>query len=135
MKKIDLQAILRGGAAAAITFVIVEFVVEGAVSLLGVSETGLFRDAFPEIDLGGLLYHAWNVVHLFLIFFLAIWLFAALEPRFGSGLKGALVTSIILWFVHFLFTTNLVNLGIFPLNIAFTSLARGIRLARSAAAR
>jgi hypothetical protein len=81
---------LRGGAAAAITFAIVEFVVEGAVSLLGVSEAALFQDAFPEIVLGGLVYHAWNVVQLFLLFFLVIWLFAAMGPRFGSGLKGAL---------------------------------------------
>ena len=78
MQKMDLRAILRGGAAAAITFVIVEIVVEGAVSLLGVS---------------------------------------------GTGLKGALVTSAVLWFMYFLFATNLVNLGIFPLNIAVTSLA------------
>jgi hypothetical protein len=123
MQKIELRAVLRGGAAAAITFAIVEFVVEGAVSLLGVSEAALFQDAFPEIVLGGLVYHAWNVVQLFLLFFLVIWLFAAMGPRFGSGLKGALVTSMVLWFIYFLFATNLVNLGIFPLSIAFASLA------------
>jgi hypothetical protein len=57
------------------------------------------------------------------LFFLVIWLFAAMGPRFGSGLKGALVTSMVLWFIYFLFATNLVNLGIFPLSIAFASLA------------
>lgn len=123
MQKIDLRAILRGGAAAAITFVIVEFVVEGAVSLLGVSENELFQEAFPEIVLGGFLYHLWNVVQLFLLFFLVIWLYAAMAPRFGTGLKGALVTSAVLWFMYFLFAANLVNLGIFPLNIAVASLA------------
>jgi hypothetical protein len=123
MQKMDLRAILRGGAAAAITFVIVEIVVEGAVSLLGVSEADLFQDAFPEIVLGGLVYHAWNVVQLFLLFFLVIWLYAAMAPRFGTGLRGALVTSAVLWFMYFLFATNLVNLGIFPLNIAVTNLA------------
>jgi hypothetical protein len=29
----------------------------------------------------------------------------------------------VLWFIYFLFATNLVNLGIFPLSIAFASLA------------
>lgn len=123
MQKIDLRGILRGGAAAAITLVIVEFVVEGAVSLLGASEADLFQEAFPEIVIGGFIYHAWNVVHLFLIFFLAMWLYAAMGPRFGTGLKGALATSIVLWFMYFLFAANLVNLGVLPLNVAFASLA------------
>ena len=50
-------------------------------------------------------------------------------PFLGGGFvqvvpsPGALVTSMVLWFIYFLFATNLVNLGIFPLSIAFASLA------------
>jgi len=123
VQKINLGAVFRGGALAAITFVIVEFVLEGAVGLLGLNEADLFRDAFPNIVLGGTAYHAWNIVHLFLVFFLAIWVYAAIRPRFGPGPKSALITSFILWFLYFSFVMNFARLGIFPLNLAIVSLA------------
>jgi hypothetical protein len=122
MQKISLRAVIRGGAAAAITFAVVEFLLEGAVAMLGVKEADLFREAYPDLIVGGLAYHAWNVVQLFLLFFLVTWIYAAIRRGFGPGLNSALLTSIFLWLMYFLFATNLVNLGIFPLNVAITSL-------------
>jgi hypothetical protein len=123
MQKINLGAVLRGGALAAITFVIVEFVLEGAVGFLGLNEANLLREAFPDIVVGGTAYHVWNVVHLFLFFFFAIWVYAAIRPRFGPGPRSALITSFLLWFMYLLFATNFARLGIFPLDLAVVSLA------------
>ncbi len=123
MQKINFGAVLKGGALAAIAFVIVEFVLEGAVSLLGLNEADLFREAFPDIVVGGMVYHVWNIVHLFLLFFFAIWIYAVIRPRFGPGPKTALITSFILWFMYFLFAMSFVKHGIFPLNLAIVSLA------------
>ena len=123
MQKINLGAVISGGALAAVTFVIVEFVLEGAVGLLGLNEADLLREAFPNIVVGGTAYHVWNIVHLFLVFFLAIWVYAAIRPRFGPGPKSALITAFVLWTMYFWIVMNFARLGIFPLNVAIVSLA------------
>ena len=87
------------------------------------SDILLFQEAFPNIVVGGTAYHVWNIVHLFLVFFLAIWVYAAIRPRFGPGPKSALITSFVLWSMYFLFVMNFARLGIFPLNLAIVSLA------------
>jgi hypothetical protein len=123
MQKINLGAVLKGGVLAALTFLIVEFVLEGAVSLLGLNEADLFREAFPNIVVGGIGYHVSGVVHLIVLFTFAIWVYAAIRPRFGPGIKCALIASFITWFMFLVFVVDFVKHGFFPLNLALVSLA------------
>jgi len=123
MGKINYAAVLKGGLLAAVSFIVVEFLLEGAVGLLGLNEADLFREAYPDIVVGGAVYHVSNVVHLLLLFFLAIWIYAAIRPRFGPGPKSALITSFVMWLMYLLFAMSFVKHGIFPLNLALVSLA------------
>ena len=123
MSKINLGAVLRGGAIAALTFVIVEFVLEGVVGLFGLNEADLLLEAFPDIVIGGAIYQVANVIYLFVFFFFAIWVYAAIRPRFGAGPKTALIASLGLWFMYFLIVMNFARQGLFPLNVAVVSLA------------
>lgn len=123
MEKINPGGVLKGGAFAAITFALVEIVLEGAVSLFGLNEAELFREAYPDIVMGGTVNYIWNVVHLFVLMSFAIWIYAAIRPRFGPGPKCALIVSFVLWFTYLLIAMNFVRHGILPANIAIVSLA------------
>ena len=123
MRKINLGAVFTGGAIAALTFVIVEFVLEGVVGLLGVKEADLLREAFPDVVLGGATYHVTNVIYLLVFCIFAIWVYAAMRARFGAGPKTALIASLALWFAYFLVVTNLARQGLFPVDVATASLA------------
>ena len=123
MRTINLGAVLRGGAVAAITFAIVEFILEGVVGIFGLWEADLLREAYPDVAIGGAIYHVGNVVYLFVFFIFAIWMYAAIRPRFGAGPRTALIISLALWFMYLQVVTNLVRQGLFPVDVAVASLA------------
>ena len=114
MKKINLGRLVLAGLVAGFAFIFVEIIVEGSMHFFfKISEAQIYLDAF-EMRKSGVLFHILNIGILFAICILIMWVYAALRPRFSSRVKTAIVASLIFWLFGFLFTTNHINLGIFP---------------------
>ena len=127
MEKINITRVLFGGIIASLVFIVVEAVVEGVLNLIiGFNEADLAREYFPQIMLSGARYQIINIIYLVTSCTFAVWLYAALRPKFGKGIKTAFLSSMLIIFAIFLFMLNNVNMGIFPLKPALISLALGI---------
>lgn len=127
MEKINITRVLFGGIIASLVFIVVEAVVEGVLNLIiGFNEADLAREYFPRIVLSGARYQIINIIYLVTSCTFAVWLYAALRPKFGKGIKTAFLSSMLIIFAIFLFMLNNVNMGIFPLKPALISLALGI---------
>ena len=127
MEKINITRVLFGGIIASLVFIVIEVIVEGVLNLIiGFNEADLAREYFPQIVLSGARYQIINIIYLVASCTLAVWLYAALLPKFGSGFKTAIISSILIIFAIFLFILNNINMGIFPLKPALISLALGI---------
>jgi hypothetical protein len=66
----------------------------------------------------------WGAINILLNLFIALvntiilmWLYAALRPMFGVGVKTALVTSFFVIVFMAVFSINMINLGVFPWEI------------------
>lgn len=124
MEKINYTRVLLGGILASAAFVVAEVIVEGLLKLIiGFSEVNLAREYFPNIMLSGARYQIINILYLLFSCTTAIWLYAALRPKFGEGIKTAFIASLFIIFIIFLFMVNNVNMEIYPLKPALISLA------------
>lgn len=123
MKKINTWRVFIGGIVAGIVFLVLEFIIEGLFlgRVWGVREHELFQEKFGQINTGGW-YQFINLVTLFLLFILIIWVYAALRARFGEGAKTALITAALFYLIYILFAVNFVVLGIIPVKIMLFSL-------------
>ncbi len=122
MSRSNYVALIGGGLVAAVTFVIVEFLFEGTVALFGYNEAAVFQELYPNLQLEGVAFQFANILQLLALMIFAIWLYSSLIPRFGAGIKCALVVAFAIWFVYLLVATNFARLGILPTNIAVASL-------------
>jgi len=123
MKKINIWRVVIGGIVAGIVFMVLEFIVEGLFlgRIWEIREHDLFQERFGSINTGGW-YQVVNIVTLFLLFILIMWVYAALRARFGEGVKTAIITTALFYLFLVLFMVNFVILGIFPLKIMLFSL-------------
>ena len=122
MSNTNYGALIRSGLVAAVAFVIVEFLLEGAVSLAGFNEAALLREMYPDLQFESVAFQFANVLQLVVLMIFAMWLYSALTPRFGAGPRCALVVSFALWFMYLMFATSFARLGVLPMNIAVASL-------------
>jgi hypothetical protein len=123
MEKINISRVMWGGLLASVVFIIIEFIVEGFVNLVfGFDEANLARQYFPDIILSGVSYQVVNIIYLISTCTLTIWLYAALCPKFGVGPKTAIISSLLVIILIFLFMVNHINMGIYPLKPALISL-------------
>ena len=123
MSGINYPRVALAAAVAAVTFVVLEIVVEGLVRLLfKVSEAQLWQEAFGTLPAGARF--QWiNVLVLVGVCLLLMWLYAALRARYGAGPRTALIAAGFMWLFVLLLWVNFVNLGVFPLAIVGLSLA------------
>lgn len=127
MDKINFTRVLIGGIVASVVFVIAEFIAEGLLNLIiGFNEADMAREYFPNIMLSGARYQIINILYLLFSCTTAIWLYAALRPKFGEGIKTAFIASLFIIFIIFLYMVNNINMEIFPLKPALISLALSI---------
>ena len=54
---------------------------------------------------------ATNVVATFAVGILLVWLYAAMRPRFGPGMKTATYAALVVWICGFLFHLDMLILG------------------------
>jgi len=68
----------------------------------------------------------WNILG-FLTGIAAVWVYAAIRPRFGLGAKTAAIAGIGVWFIsRFLGTLAEMNMGLFPQKVLMTGLVWGL---------
>ena len=122
MKKINITRLIFSGLLASFTFLIIEFIFEGLLKVIfNFNEIDLARQYFPDILLSGARYQIVNILYLICTCTIAIWLYASLCPKFGDGLKTALIASVVVILIIALFMINHINMDIFPLKPALIS--------------
>ncbi len=114
MKKIRVGYVFLAGFVASLAFVFTEMVVEGSVQFIfRISEAKMFVEAFDDLP-AGTLYHILNLLYLYLICTLIMWIYAAIKPRFRKRVHAALATSAVFWLFVILFFVNYSNMGLYP---------------------
>jgi hypothetical protein len=111
--------VILGGFLAGVVINIVEFITNGVVlkEAWGQAMTALGKPA--QLSAGAILiFNIWG----FLLGIAAVWLYAAIRPRYGAGPKTAIRAGFVAWAIA-VFLANLGNypLGLFPTNLLVIS--------------
>ncbi len=124
MGKINLGRVIGGGLLAGLVINASEFLVSGlwlapdweaAMKAIGVTST----TTPAQIAV----YNIWG----FAMGILAVWLYAAIRPRFGPGPRTAYSAAIALWIPGYLLSmVPPAMMGIFPVRLMLISLAAGL---------
>ena len=123
MKKINVGRVLLAAFVASLGFIFAEIVLEGSVQLIfGLNEGMMFQEEFGMSIPTGTIYHILNIVFLYMVCVLIMWVYAAIRPRFRNHLQAAVVTGMIFWLFYLLFFFNFSNIGVFPLKLGLLSL-------------
>jgi hypothetical protein len=98
MGKVDWGRVILGGIVAGIIIDIVEFVLNGIV-LAGQWSAVIADRRLPMMGTTEIVW--FNIVGL-ATGIAAVWTYAAIRPRFGSGPKTAVCAGLLIWFVGYL---------------------------------
>jgi hypothetical protein len=122
MGKINWPRVILGGIVAGLIINLFEFILNGvilaedmnaAISALGRHLGG------PEL----LMFTTWA----FLVGIFAVWLYAAIRPRYGAGPKTALAAAAAVWFLGYLLAdVTPLALKLFPTHVMVIGLAVGL---------
>jgi hypothetical membrane protein len=120
MKKVNLKALIVSGVLAAITFIILELLIETAFSkLFHISESFYYEQL--GIVTSGTRFHILNFVIFFLEMFIVMYIYALIRPNFKSNISTGIVTSMLFLGLGFLILANFTNLGILTIGMSLTS--------------
>ncbi len=117
LNEIKLKRLIYAGFLTFLSFLVVEWIVE---RWLGRALVGDYLTAWHQT----LAVPDWEMTNTLLNLFIALlnsiilmWLYAALRPMFGVGIKTALVTSFFVLVFMAVFSINMINLGVYPWGI------------------
>lgn len=120
MGKINAGRVLLGGLLAGVVINISEWFWNGVVFAKDMADA-LAKLGKP-VDMGGAtmaIFIAWG----FLVGILAVWLYAAVRPRFGAGRRTAIRTGLMMWLlVYVSMTVSQAPLGMFPMHLMLLGL-------------
>ncbi len=112
MGKINAGRVILGGLLAGVVINVSEFFWNGVVFAKDMQDAMAALN--KTMDMSGptvAIYICWG----FLIGILAVWLYAAVRPRFGAGVKTAIRTGLMMWLlVYVQATVSLAPMGLFP---------------------
>jgi hypothetical protein len=117
MNQINVRRLLIAGVITLLVFIAIEIIVESIIGRV------LFRGVV-EHYYGELIIPYWgtanNILNIFIALvncFILMWLYAALRPMFGVGVKTALIASAFMLTFIIFYSINLSNLRIIPWRI------------------
>jgi hypothetical protein len=122
MGKLNWTRVILGGLVAGVIINVFEYVLNGVI---------LAKDMEAAIStlgrqMGGAqlaMFIAWG----FLVGIFAIWLYAAIRPRYGAGPKTALCAGLAVWFLGYLLASvTPLALSLFPTRLMVIGLAVGL---------
>lgn len=123
MGKINWGRVIAGGLLAGLVLNVFDFVVNG---WLLADQWNAAMTALGKGEMGGAMI-AWFVTFDFLLGIAAVWLYAAIRPRFGAGPKTAAWAGVFVWFlVGFLQALWQVPMGLFPSNLTLITTAAAL---------
>ena len=123
MKKINLGRVLLGGLIAGVVLNIGEFLLNGVV-FADDMKNDLQRLGLPEPG-GDFIPKA--VVVTFILGIVITFLYAAIRPRFGPGVKTAIYAGLFAWFFVYLYTGVIyAGLGIVAMRLFWIGLVWGL---------
>lgn len=115
MNGINWKGVLAGGLVAGLVINVSEYLLN-AVVLADEFTAEMTRLGIQQTQGTGTLI-AW-IVSGFVMGIAAVWLYAAIRPRFGAGVRTALCAGVMVWFLAVLFQSfGMVNLGLFPVRL------------------
>lgn len=119
MNEIKINRLILAGFVTLFVFIITEILVESIIGTVFFGQ--VLNDYYLGMEIQKWVFknHALNISIALLNSMMLIWLYAALRPMFGVGLKTALITSLY-WLVFVsAFAVNMANLGYYPWRIAW----------------
>ena len=131
---INTSKLIVGGLAAGVVSNIVGFV--GFGLLLAERMEAEYVAVAPQLQgrgMGGGAVAA-TVMAQFVTGFLLVWLYAAMRPRFGPGMKTATYAAVVVWICGFLFHLDVLLMGLMtPVTYALASAIAFVQVIASAA--
>ncbi len=123
MGGINVGKVITGGLLAGLVINVGEYILNEMIlaeQWAGVSE----RLGIPEPGIGLIVFfNVWG----FVMGIAAVWLYAAIRPRYGAGAKTALCAGVCVWFFTWLMGFGpMAVMGIFPTGAIVTSLIWGL---------
>jgi hypothetical protein len=118
MNEIKVKRLILAGFITLIVFIVVEIIVE---SVFGKAILGnVVNEWYLKIGIQrwGFANSLLNILIALLNSTMLIWLYAALRPMFGVGVKTALITSLFGFVFVTAFAINMANIGYYPWRIA-----------------
>jgi hypothetical protein len=120
MGKINAGRVLLGGLLAGVVINISEWFWNGMVFAKEMADA--FAKLGKTVNMTGgtmAIFIGWG----FLIGILAVWLYAAIRPRFGAGRGTAIRTGLMMWLLVYVSSTiTMAPMGLFPLNLMLLGL-------------
>ena len=118
----NVRSVLTSGVAAGFVIILCEIVL---VPIIGDEMDLVLRDrGLPALSGGAMTY--FGIMSLLLGIFI-VWLYAAVLPRLGPGVKTSIVVSTIVWFfTYFWSNASMVAYGFMPVRITFIGTLWGL---------
>jgi len=123
MEKINLKTVLLGGLLAGLVMNIGEFVLNGLVIGEAWMEWAKSMN-LPEMAGNVIIFY---VIWSFLTGIALVWLYAAIRPRFGAGIRTAVYAGLFIWVTMWVlgFGSMLIQ-GVFPNDLILISIVWGL---------
>ena len=123
MGNINVSRVVLGGLAAGLLINISEFVLN-AIVLADDMNAAMAALNRPPVDNGMVL---WFVVLAFGIGLMTVWVYAAVRPRFGPGVRTAICASLVIWGLAYLYPNLfIVIIGLFPTKLMMIATVWGL---------
>ena len=115
MSKINLKRVFIGGLVAGIVILVLGFA--SYFLYLGDEWKPVMEDlGCPMQETTGM--YIFSIISCFVVGILAVWLYAAIRPRFGAGPKTAFIAGFVFWILSGLLAyISFGTTGLFPINL------------------
>ena len=123
MRSINMGRVVVGGLVAGLLINVSEFVLN-AVVLVNDMKAAMAALNRPPIDNSMIV---WFVLLAFGIGIMSVWVYAAVRPRFGPGVRTAICASLVVWGLAYLYpNVSTMILGLFPTRLMIIATVWGL---------
>ena len=123
MRSINMGRVVVGGLVAGLLINVSEFVLN-AVVLVNDMNAAMAALNRPPIDNSMIV---WFVLLAFGIGIMSVWVYAAVRPRFGPGVRTAICASLVVWGLAYLYpNVSTIILGLFPTRLMIIATVWGL---------
>ena len=115
MSKMNLKRVFLGGLLAGVAFIVLGFA-SYFIYLGNAWKSAMETLGFPMTETAAM--YISSIIACFVVGILAVWLYAAIRPRFGAGAKTAVLAGFIFWILSILLPyLSFGSTGMFPVDL------------------